>query len=102
MERQWRVNDVCSCITDYLMGREQTYSTINQSGAFIGKNASDDIVSASYNGVPTLCQQCLWRLRTLNSNKLSFAVSKLSLTWSVFTICPCIQLHTYACNVLLI
>jgi hypothetical protein len=42
------------------------------------------------------------RLRTLHSNKLHYAVPKLSFTRSVVAICPCIQLHKYSCNVLLI
>ena len=42
------------------------------------------------------------RLRTLHSNKLHYAVPKWSLTRSVVAIRSCIQLHKYACNVLLI
>jgi len=66
----------------------------------------------------SLCgQQCYWRyrvrllqlsahgvsrLRTLHSNKLHYAVPKWIFTRSVVAICPCIQPHKYACNVLLI
>ena len=42
------------------------------------------------------------RLWTLHSNKLHYAVSKLSFTRSVVAIRSCIQLYKYACNVLLI
>jgi len=35
----------------------------------------------------------------LHSNELNRIVTELSLTRSVFSICPCIQLHKYACNV---
>jgi len=102
MERHRSVNDFCSCILDNLTGMECRLSTMNLSAAFIGKNASDDIASASYNRVPTVCQQCLWRLRMLHSNELHCVVPKSSFTRSVLAICPCIQLHKYACNVLLI
>jgi len=73
---------------------------MNLPAAFNGKNASDDIASASYNWAPTEHQQFLWRLRTLYSNVLHCAVPKSGFAQSVFAICPCIQLHKYACNVL--
>ena len=41
----------------------------------------------------------LWVLSKLHSNELHRIVIELSLTRSVFSICPCIQLHKYACNV---
>jgi hypothetical protein len=70
--------------------------------AFISTIPSDDIPSASYNVVLTAYQLFLWRLGTLHSNTLQCAVSKWSFMWSVVGIYPSIQLHNYACNVLLI
>ena len=99
-ERQRSVNNFWSCILDNLTAIERRIPTISLSAAFNGKNASDDIASASYNWVPTEHQQFLWRLRTLFSNVLHCAAPKSSFTRSVFAICPCIQLHKYACNVL--
>ena len=64
-----------------------------------GKNTTYDIASAFYRWVPTESKQSLWRLSQLHSNGMHCAVPKLSFTWSVFSICPCIQLHKNACNV---
>jgi len=99
-ERQRSINNFWSCILDNLTAIECRIPTISLSAAFNGKNASDDIASASYNWAPTEHQQFLWRLRMLYSNVLHCAAPKSSFTRSVFAICPCIQLHKYACNVL--
>ena len=72
---------------------------MNPSAAFIAKNSTDDIASASYNWAPAEDQQSLWGLRTLHSNELDCAVPKSSFTRSVFAIWPYIQLHQYACTV---
>ena len=50
---------------------------MNPSAAFIRKNASDDIVSASYHSAPAEHEQFLWRLRTLHSNELHCAVPEI-------------------------
>jgi hypothetical protein len=99
-ERQWSVNNFWSCILDNLTAIERRIPQMRLSAAVKGKNASDDIASASYNWAPTEHQQFLRRLRTLYSNELHCAAPKSSFTRSVFAICPCIQLHKYACNVL--
>jgi len=78
---------------------EPRYPIINLSAAFKGKNARNNIASASYNSVPMERQHFLWGLNRLHSNDLHCIVSELSLKLSVFSICPCIQLHKYACNV---
>jgi len=98
-ERQRSVNDVQSCILDNLRDMERRYLIINLSAALTGKNASDDIGSTSYNWVPTERQQLLWRLSELNSNELHRIVTEFGLTQSVSSICPCSQLHKYACMV---
>ena len=89
-----------SCILDNLTAMEHRLPRMNLSAAFNGKNATDDVASSSYNWAPTQRQQFQWMLRTLHSNDLHCAVSKSSFTWSVFTICSCIQLPKYACNIL--
>ena len=99
-QRQRNVNKFWYCILDILTAIERRIPTISLLAACNGKNASDDIASACYNWVPTEHQQFLSRLRTLYSNVLHCAVLKSSFTRSVFAICPCIQLHKYACNVL--
>jgi len=99
-EHQWRVNDFWYCILDNLTAIEHRIPTMRLSTAFNGINAIDNIASASYNWAPTDYQQFLRRLTMLYSNVLHCAVPKSSFTWSVFAICPCIQLHKYACNVL--
>jgi len=73
---------------------------MNLFAVMMGKTSSDDIASTSYNCAPTEHQPLLWRLRKLCSNQLHCAVPKSSFSQSVFLICPCIQLHQYACNVL--
>ena len=78
---------------------ESRYPIFNLSAAFIWKNDSDDIASASYNSAPLEPQQLLWGLNKLHSNELHCVVPELSLTQSVFAICCCIQLRKYACNV---
>jgi len=89
-ERQWSVNDFWSCISDNLRGMEQGYPIINLSAAFTDKNATDDIASASYNWAPTKHHQLLWGLSKIHSNELHRIVTELSLTRSLFSICPCI------------
>jgi len=59
---------------------------MNLSAAIIGKNASDDIASASYNWVPADLQRFVWRLKTLHSDERHCAVPKSSFTQSVFAI----------------
>ena len=98
-EHQRSVNDFLSCILDNLRAVECRCPIFNVSAAFMGKNANDDIASASYNTVPTECQQFLSGLNTLRSNELHCVVPELNLTRSVFAICCCIQLRKYACNV---
>ena len=99
-ERHWSVNNFWSCIFYNLTAIECRIPTMTLTEAFNGKNASDDITSASYNWAPIEHQQFLSRLRTLYSNVMHCADHKSSFTRSVFAICPCIQLHKYACNVL--
>jgi len=53
---QCSVNDLCAGIFDNLTGMECRPTTMNLCAAFIGKNASDDIASASYNSAPTVRQ----------------------------------------------
>ena len=55
-EHQLSVNDLCAGILDNLTGMEHGYTTMILSTAFMGKNASDDISSASYNSAPTVHQ----------------------------------------------
>jgi len=71
---------------------------INLSAAVMSKNASDNIASTFYNWVPMECQQFLCWLNMLCSNELHCIVPKLSVMWSVFSICLCIQLHKSVCN----
>jgi len=78
---------------------ERCYSIINLSAACMGKYASDDITSASYNSVPMECQQFLLGLTKLHSKELHCVVPELSFTQSVIAICCSIQLRKYACNV---
>jgi len=92
-ERQWSITDFWFCILHTLRAMERCYSIFNISAAFMGNNASEDIVSASYNSAPTEHQQFLWGLNMLHSNELHCVVPELSLTQSVFTICCCIQLR---------
>ena len=98
-ERQRSVNDFWSCILNNPRAMERRYAIIHLSAASTGKNTTDDIASASYNCAPTLCQQFLWGLSKLHSNGLHRIVTELSLTRSVFSICPWIQLHKHACSV---
>jgi len=44
-------------------------------------------------------QHSWWGLDTLPSNELHCVVTEFSLTWSVFSKCPCIQHRKYACNI---
>jgi len=48
-ERQRSLNDLFAGILYNLTGMERRYTTMNLSAAFVGKNATDDIGSASYN-----------------------------------------------------
>jgi len=98
-ERQQSVNDFWSCNLYIPRAIEQGSPTINLSAAIIGKNAIDDIVSASYNWAHTEHQQSLCGISMLHSNARHVVVHKMSFTRSVFSICPCIQLQKYACNV---
>jgi hypothetical protein len=99
-ECQRSFNNFWSCILNNLTAIECRIPTINLLAAFNCKNASDDIASAFYNWAPTEHLQFLWMLRILYSNVLHCAVAKSCFTRSVIAICPCIQLHKYACNVL--
>jgi len=101
-ECQQSVNNFWSWILDNLRAMERRYPIFNLSAAFIGKNSTDYIGSASYNSTPTEGQQFSWGLNTLHSNELHCVVPESSLMQSVFAICCCIQLHKYACNVSLI
>jgi len=98
-EPQQSINNSWSCILANLRAMERRHLIIDISTAFLGKYASDYIVSASYNWVPTERQQFFWGLNKLYSNELHCIVTELSLPRSVISICPCIQLHQYACNV---
>jgi len=77
---------------------ERRYTIMNLSAAFIGKNASDDMVSASYNSAPMVRQDS--ERNTVTNCIMAFLNGVLR--GSVVAICPGIQLHKYACNVLLI
>jgi hypothetical protein len=55
-ERQRSVNDFCAGILDNITGLERRLTTMNLSAAFIGKNASVNIASASYNCTPIVRQ----------------------------------------------
>jgi len=57
MEHQRRVNDFWSCILDSPRAMKRSWSTINQSAARIGNDASDVIASTSYNWAPRERQQ---------------------------------------------
>ena len=59
---------------------------MNPSAAIIGKDASEDIASASYNWAPAEHQHFFWRLRALHSDELHCAVPEASFTRSVFVI----------------
>ena len=52
-ERQWSMNDFGSCMLNNLTAMEYRSPTMNLSAAFIGKNASKGITSASYDWAPT-------------------------------------------------
>jgi len=65
----------------------------------MGKNAADNIAYGSYNWVPTEHLQDSWRFNKLHSNELPCIIPKSSVMRSVFSICPCIQLHKYGFNV---
>jgi len=88
-ESQHSVHNFWFSILDNLLAIEHSQSTINLSAAFVGKNSSDDIASASYNWVPTEHEQFLWSRSTLHRNELCRTVLKLSFMRSVFAICPC-------------
>jgi len=96
---QWSVNDFWSCILDNPRAMECLYPIINLSAGFTGKNTSDDIASASHNQAPVQRQQSGVELSRLRCDELYQIVTELSLTWSVFSICRCIQLHKYTSNV---
>jgi len=98
-ESQCRFNDSWWCILDNLRTVDQCEAIINLLGVINGKTSSDNVVSASYNWVPMDRQQFLWGLSLLHNNELHCVVSKLSFMRSVYSICPCIQLHQYASNV---
>lgn len=98
-ECQWSLNYFILCILDNPMAMERCYPIIKVSASLTGKNGADDIAAASYNWVSTKHQQCSWGLSRLHSNNLHSIVTELSLTQSVLSICPWIQLHIYACNV---
>ena len=98
-EHQRSVNNLWSSILDNPMAMECRQPTTNLSAAYIGKTASDNIIYAPYNSAPTDRQHFLWRLRMLHSNELHCTVPNWSFTQSVFSICPCLQLYKYACNV---
>jgi len=55
-ERQCSVNDLCADILDNLTGMERRYTLLTRSAAFVGKNASDEIASASNNWAPKVRQ----------------------------------------------
>jgi len=55
-EHQRRVNDCCAGILDNITAIERRLTTMNLSAAIIGKNASVDIASASYNCAPMVRQ----------------------------------------------
>jgi len=46
-ERQWSVNDFCACILDNQTAMQRRSPVIVLSAAFMSKNASDDIATAS-------------------------------------------------------
>jgi len=102
-ERQQSANgastifDLASWIIKWQWGVANPQSTYRQ--PLCGKNTSYNIASAFYNWVPMERTQSLWRRSKLHSNEVHCAVPKLSFTWSVFSICVCIKLHQYACNV---
>jgi len=56
-ECQLKVNNFWSSILDNLRATERRWRIINSSNTFMGKNATDDIASASYNWAPTEFQQ---------------------------------------------
>jgi len=93
------VNHFWYCILHTVRAVERRYPIFNISAAFMGKNARDDIASASYNSAPMERQQFLWELNMLHSNELHCVVPELSLMQSVFAICCCIQLRKYASDV---
>jgi len=98
-ERQQIVNVFRSCMVDNRRAIDGCYPNTYISAAFMGKNASDNIASASYSSVPRQRQQFSEGHSTLDSNELLCMVPDLSRKRSVFSICHCIQLHKYSCNV---
>jgi hypothetical protein len=97
-EHQQRVNIFWSCILDNPKAIYHRIPTMKLSAAINGKNASEDIASASYNWTPTEHQKFYWRLRTLSRMVRHCAVPQSHFTQPVFAMCPCIQLDNYACN----
>ena len=56
-ERQWSVNNFWSCIMDTQSTVHWDYPIINVSAAFMGNNASDDIITTSWKWASTELQQ---------------------------------------------
>ena len=98
-ECQWSVNDFWSCIFDTLTAMERSYLTIHLLAALISKNATDDNASAFYNWVPMDYLLFGCSLSKVHSIEVYYPVPMLSFTQSILSICPCIELHKYACNV---
>jgi len=94
------VNNSWSCILHNLRAMEWHWPTIHLLAAFMGKTASDDVTSAYYNCAPMQHEQFRWRLSKLHSTAMHCVVPRLSFLRSVFSICPCIQLHKSACHAL--
>jgi len=99
IKRQRYINNFWSCILHYVRAREGGQPIINLWAICMCKHASDNIAYVSCNWVRMESQQFLWRFNMLHGNELHCIVPKLNVTRSVFSICPCIQLHKYACNI---
>jgi len=88
-----------ACIMQNTRRIELHQPIVNQFTAFMCEHRSDNIASASYSCAPRECQPFCCGLSMLPSNHLHWIVTKYGFMWSVFSICPCIQLHNYACNI---
>ena len=97
-ERQPSLNNFWSCILDHLRAMEWHWPVMNLLAAIMGKNGTDDIASASDYSALAEGQQFSWGASKLHCNKLHCIDLKLTVTRSVVSISPCIQLHKYACN----
>jgi len=99
MKHQRSINYISFSLPDYLIAMDGSLPTMNVSPAIISKNTSDNIVFTSFNRDPIRGQHIFCTLSAVHSNELHCVVPKLSFPPSVISICPCIQVHIYQCNI---